>query len=249
MGTNKLPRTIVFSLSIHRGEARFAAVLVMAFEDGLDSLNELAAEFLGPIETEYLSTLRSERRRNSYLLGRYAAKLALREPLSEPDPKGIEIVKGVFEQPIVRSGRKGGWGVTISHAGSLAVCLAFPSEHPLGVDVERIDEARQETILSQLSPREIGWVESSATDRQRVTTALWAAKEALSKVLTTGLMTPIHIYNLSEFSRIDSGIWEGWFQNFGQYKVRVWTGLTYVLAITMPKRSAFKPTADFCALL
>jgi phosphopantetheinyl transferase len=35
--------------------------------------------------------------------------------------------------------------------------------------------------------------------------ALWTAKEALSKVLCTGLMSPVEIYNLSEFSRISSG--------------------------------------------
>ena len=249
MDPSKLPRSVSHLLSMHRGETCFTAVLVMAFEDGLDSLNELAAEFLGPIETTYFSALRSERRRKSYLLGRYAAKLALRGPLAEPDPKGIEIVKGVFEQPIVHSVRKGGWGVTISHADSLAVCLAFPAGHPFGVDVERIDQARQETILSQLSPEETGWVESSTTDRHRVATALWAAKEALSKVLTTGLMTPLRIYNLSEFSPIGSGAWEGLFQNFGQYKVRVWTGRTYVLSIVMPKRSTLEHTADFCAFL
>jgi phosphopantetheinyl transferase len=249
MDPGKLPRTVSHPLTILRGETRLAATLVMAFEDGIGSLNELAAEFLGPIETAYFSTLRSERRQKSYLLGRYAAKLALREPPFEPDPRGVEILKGVFEQPIVHSAKKGAWGVTISHSDSLAVCLAFPAGHPFGIDVERIDRARQETILSQLSPLEIAWVESAAADGPRVATALWAAKEALSKVLTTGLMTPLHIYNLSEFSRIDSGVWEGCFENFGQYKVRVWTGLTYAMSIAMPKRSAFEPLGNFCALL
>jgi 4'-phosphopantetheinyl transferase len=249
MDPNKLPRTVSHSLRIQRGETCLTAVLVMAFEDGPGPFTELAAEFLGPLETAYFSTLRSERRQKSYLLGRYAAKLALREPLSEPNPKGIEILKGVFEQPIVHSERKGGWGVTISHSESLAVCLAFPAGHPFGVDVERIDQARQETIRSQLSPQEIAWVESAPIDGQRVATALWASKEALSKVLTTGLMTPLHIYNLSEFSRIDSGIWEGCFQNFGQYKVRVWAGASYVLSIVMPKRSVLEQTVNLSAFL
>jgi 4'-phosphopantetheinyl transferase len=245
----KLPQTVSHSLSIRRAETGLQAPLVMVFAEDTGWLNELAAQFLGPIEAAYFSTLSSERRRKSYLLGRYAAKLALREPLAEPDPKCIEIVKGVFEQPIVHFGRTGGWGVTISHSDSLAVCLAFPVGHPMGVDVERIEEARQKTILSQLSPQEISWVESAATDRQRVATALWAAKEALSKVLTTGLMTPFQVYNLSEFSRIDSGIWEGLFQNFAQYKVRVWAGATFVLSIAMPKRSVLEQPADLSAFL
>src|SRR5260370_4506801 len=249
MNPSKLPRTVSHSLCIQRGETCLTAMLVMAFEDGPGSFTELAAEFVGPLENAYCSTLRSERRQKSYLLGRYAAKLALREPLSERNRKVVEILKGVCEQPIVQSERKGGWGVTISHSDSLAVCLAFPAGHPFGVDVERIDQARQETILSQLSPQEISWVKSAPTDGQRVATALWASKEALSKVLTTGLMTPLHIYNLSEFSRIDSGIWEGCFQNFGQYKVRVWAGASYVLSIAMPKQSVFEPPAKFCSVL
>src|SRR5258708_39152562 len=104
MNPSKLPRTVSHSLCIQRGETCLTAMLVMAFEDGPGSFTELAVEFFGPLETAYFSTLRSERRQKSYLLGRYAAKLALREPLSEPNPKGVEILKAFFEQPIVHSG-------------------------------------------------------------------------------------------------------------------------------------------------
>ncbi len=249
MDPSKLPRTVSHSLCIQRGETCLTATLIMAFDDGAGSSNELAAEFLGPIETAYFSTLRAERRRKSYLLGRYAAKRALSEPLSEPDLKCIEIVKGVFEQPIVHSGGKGGWGVSISHTDSLGICLAFPAGHPMGVDVERIDPGRHETIRSQLSPQEITWVESAAADRSAVATGLWAAKEAISKVLVTGLMSPFQIYNLSEFSRIDPRIWEGRFQNFSQYKVWVWVCSTYVLSIVLPNRSTLERMPNFCAFL
>lgn len=244
-----LPRTILHSLNIRRGEVYLAATLGMSFDNGIYSLDELAAELLGPAESAYFSTLRSERRRKSYLLGRYAAKLALKEQLSEPDPKCIEIVKGVFEQPIVHARRNGGWNITISHADGLAVSLAYPTGHPMGIDVERIDQARQETILSQLCSEEIAWVESAATDQQRVATALWTAKEALSKVLTTGLMSPLQIYRLTEFSPIGPNVWEGLFLNFGQYKARVWAGSAYVLSIAMPKRSTFERSGSLCAFL
>src|SRR5258708_3933229 len=115
MDPSKLPRTVSHSLCIQRGETCLTATLIMAFDDGAGSSNELAAEFLWANETASFSTPHAERPRKSYLLGRYAAKRALSEPLSEPDLKCIEIVKGVFEQPIVHSGGKGGWGVSISH--------------------------------------------------------------------------------------------------------------------------------------
>jgi 4'-phosphopantetheinyl transferase len=71
-----------------------------------------------------------------------------------------------------------------------------------------------------------------------IATALWTIKEALSKVLCTGLMAPIQVYNLTEFQPIDSGIWESLFQNFGQYKAVTWIGSSHVLSLVLPKRSS-----------
>ena len=249
MEPENLPRAVIRSFDISRGQVHLRAGLVMVFDDRIRSMGELAMTLLGPTEKDYFLTLRSEKRQKSYLLGRYAAKLALKDLLSEPDLRSIEIVKGVFEQPIVQCKSQAGWGVSIGHTGLLAAGLAFPIGHPMGIDIERIDPTRQETIFSQLSSQEVEWIEQTGPDRDRVATAFWAAKEALSKVLTTGLMTPLQIYNLTEFSRIDSGVWEGRYQNFAQYKVRVWTGSTYVLAITLPQRSMMEQAGDLCAAL
>ena len=237
MSSFKHPHALSWPLIIRRGEAQLKAAQVTVFDDPASNLIEFAAEFLGPRESAYLSTLRFARRQQSYLLGRYAAKLALRDLLTEPDLRAIEIVRGVFEQPIVQCARSHRWCVTISHAGSLAVALAFPAGHPMALDTEQIDSARYETILSQLSNQEIEWIEANAERKLQLATALWTAKEALSKVLCTGLMSPIQIYNLSEFSRISSGNWEGHFQNFGQYKTTTWIGTSYATSIVLPKRS------------
>jgi phosphopantetheinyl transferase (holo-ACP synthase) len=95
---------------------------------------------------------------------------------------------------------------------------------------------RYETILSQLSNQETQWIEAGA-EKLQLATALWIAKEALSKVLCTGLMSPVQIYNLSEFRRDSSGNWEGTFQNFGQYKTMTWIGTSHAVSIVLPKRS------------
>lgn len=244
-----LPDAVCYRLNIRRGDAHLDAVLAIVLGNDVVSLNEVAAQVLGPIEREYFSSLRFERRQKSYLDGRYAAKLALREAISEPDLRSIQIVKGVFEQPIVRCERNAGWAVTLSHAESLAIGLAYPAGHPMGVDVERIDETRHETILSQLSQQEISWVESVAAGRHEVATALWTAKEALSKILTTGLMSPVQIYSLAEFNQINSGLFEVQFQNFAQYKALVWTGRRHVMSIAMPKQSMIGEVSDLCATL
>ena len=91
-------------------------------------------------------------------------------------------------------------------------------------------------------------MEAAGKDRVEISTALWTAKEALSKIPCTGLMSPIQIYNLSEFRTISPGTWEGLFHNFGQYKAKTWTGATHALSIVLPKRSnlvANHEIADF----
>jgi 4'-phosphopantetheinyl transferase len=235
---SKLPHTLSWPLTILRGDDKLTAGLVVAFDGEGCCLSELAADFLGPAEQAYFSTLRFVRRQRSYLLGRYAAKLALRDLLHESDLRALEIARGVFDQPIALCTRNQGWGVTISHAESLAVALAFPAGHPMGIDIERVDSARCETIFSQLSDEEINWVRAIGGNKPEIATALWTTKEALSKVLCTGLMTPIQIYKLTEFQPIGSGIWEGLFQNFGQYKAVTWIGSFHVLSLVLPKRSS-----------
>jgi 4'-phosphopantetheinyl transferase len=216
---------------------RLRAMMVVVFSDSSNTWMEAATKLLGETEIAYFSSLRSARRQASYLLGRYAAKAALSALLSEPNLRAIEIERGVFEQPIVRYDGNGEWDVTISHTEDLAVALAYPAGHPMGIDLERIDPRQHETILSQLSEREIGWLSLRSAEKLQFASALWAAKESLSKVLRTGLMASIRVYDLAEFNLADSKVWEGFFQNFAQYKARVWIGSNHVLSIALPKRS------------
>jgi phosphopantetheinyl transferase len=236
-------------LTILCGADKLTAGLVAAFDSEGYCFSELAADFLGPAEQAYFSTLRFVRRQRSYLLGRYAAKLALRDLLHESDLRAIEIARGVFDQPIARCARNQGWGVTISHAEPLAVALAFPAGHPMGIDIERFDSARCETIFSQLSDEEINWVKAFGGNKPEIAIALWTTKEALSKVLCTGLMTPIQVYNLTEFQPIGSGIWRGLFRNFGQYKALTWIGSFHVLSLVLPKRSGIALESNFREVL
>ena len=81
-------------------------------------------------------------------------------------------------------------------------------------------------------------VERAGVHRIDVASGFWTAKEALAKVLTTGLMGPFQVYNLAEFRLTSAGTWEGFFQNFAQYKTTVWIGSSYAFAIVLPKRTA-----------
>ena len=238
MTARDCPRTLVRSLELRREDQQLKGTLVLVFDNQAFPVAELAREILGGHEWAYFSKLHHGVRQKSYLLGRYAAKLALSELLVEKDLQAIEVVRGVFEQPVVQYNQNRGYSVTISHAGSVAVALAYPAGHPMGIDIERLDKARYQTIVSQLSDQEMTLVEGAGVDRLKMATGFWTAKEALAKVLTTGMMSPLQVYNLAEFRLTSTGTWEGLFQNFAQYKTAVWIGSSYTFATVLPKRTA-----------
>src|SRR3569623_980826 len=58
-------------------------------------------EFLGPSERKYLETLRFPVRQTTFLLGRLAAKRAISTMKDGASPAEIDILKGVFEHPVL----------------------------------------------------------------------------------------------------------------------------------------------------
>ena len=127
--------------------------------------------------------------------------------------------------------------MTISHCDEIAMALAFPSGHPMGVDIEQIDPDRLVAIRSQLSSVEREWARCADADEISFSTLIWTAKEALSKALICGLMSPMEILNLAEFYPLGDRMWGGLFQNFGQYKFVGWIASTSAMSVVLPKKT------------
>jgi 4'-phosphopantetheinyl transferase len=235
---------------LRRESLHVDTVFGFVFARDYPAILDQAGEFLAPAEAAYFAGLHYLRRQQSFLLGRYAAKLALQRLLRAADPKAIEIGRGVFEQPLISYLSPRAPGVTISHCDEIAVALAFPSGHPMGVDVEQIDPDRLVTIRSQMSAVEREWARSVGADEPGFSTLIWTVKEALSKALICGLMSPMEIFNLAEFYPIGHGVWGGLFQNFGQYKFMGWISRTVAMSVVLPKKSeAAQGVLDFEAVL
>jgi 4'-phosphopantetheinyl transferase len=246
----RIPAGSIQVFPLTREGQQIDTVFGFVFTREYPALVQCIAEFLASPEAAYFAALHFLRRQQSFLLGRYAAKLALQYALQAPDLKAIEIGRGVFEQPVVSHLSAKTPGVTISHCSEIAVALAFPAGHPMGVDIERIDPARMTTIQSQLSPTECAWTRSAAADEITLSTLIWTAKEALSKALTCGLMSPMEILNLSEFYPLGNSVWEGLFQNFAQYRFVGWTSRTLAMSVVLPKKSkTVGPGLDFDAVI
>ena len=156
-----------------------------------------APVMLGPSELLLFDRLRFAPKRQSFLLGRLAAKRALSAMLGESDLRAIAIRAGVFGQPLIQHPRALGVDVTLSHSSGVAVALAFPVDWPMGIDFESVADNAVTTVMAELgtSPDEEAWLAEVALEKSAACGVLWGAREALGKSLKTGLNSPLALFS------------------------------------------------------
>jgi phosphopantetheinyl transferase len=215
----------------------------------LAALETEVCSVLHPAELEKLAALKFDRRRLSFLLGRFAAKAALRCWVGQGQPTDWEIASGVFGQPLVRGPHAADLTVSLAHAQESGAALVTERGHPVGVDFETVAIERIEALRSQVVPEEVVLAKALVPEEIEYLTLLWTAKEALSKATGTGMMTPFPLMSLETLKQE-----RGWliseFKNFGQY--RAWSvRLSDVwLSVVLPKKTELTcDTAWLCQSL
>lgn len=153
----------------------------------LNELLKCSITFLSASELRKLSMMTSDRRRESFLRGRAAAKRAICLGFAGTASQW-DIASGVFGQPVVSYplSVKPPVHVSISHSSSTGVALSTPATWPAALDVEEIAERNRAALNNQLTQQERKWCDSSKHPLAAAT-ALWSLKEAASKVLGGGL--------------------------------------------------------------
>jgi 4'-phosphopantetheinyl transferase len=66
---------------------------------------------------------------------------------------------------------------------------------------------------------------------------IWTIKEAVSKAIKVGLMTPFATLEISSLHRLSDGGLLCYFKNFAQYKCYSWIIGKWILSIAIPKNS------------
>lgn len=165
----------------------------------LSDYRDLAA-CLHPGEVPYYQRLKVERRRQSYLLGRYTAKKALTAYGGGGDPTQILIGYGHFGQPVVRCDWLRNAEVSITHADSVAAALAGAEGCQAGIDIEPVDPGRLDLLRVQATAAELAMLRSVPLAEAPALTLLWTAKEALAKALKIGFTVPMELF---EVERVD----------------------------------------------
>ena len=191
---------------------------------------------LHPQERIFYGNFKFTKRQSSYLLGRLTAKRAIAALTGEAVLDRILIEQGFFNQPVV-SRPEQNIQVSITHCGNLGGALAFPEVCPMGIDIETIDYSKVKVLETQITSGENEILASLGQTYVRGLTIIWTAKEALSKVLKTGLLTPLYIFEMDTIFVDKQGEVIGYFKNFPQYQAKFFYGKTYVCAIVYPKKT------------
>ncbi|MFI8497150.1 beta-ketoacyl synthase N-terminal-like domain-containing protein [Streptomyces sp. NPDC085524] len=150
--------------------------------------------YLGAAERAVYEGL-SPRARAPWLLGRIAAKDALRGLLWDAGagpvfPAEVPIGNDAAGRPLAEGPLTGGFRLSIAHKDRIAVALAHPSR-AAGIDVEPVTADPDALVRIALGPDELRLAERLAaregTGLPAALTALWCAKEAAAKAEGSGL--------------------------------------------------------------
>ena len=166
---------------------------------------------LSPAERAHLAGLPTEKRRQDWLLGRVAAKTAVRELVPVPWA-GFSVLPGPEGAPRLTGPGVEGLAVSLSHGHGRALAWARPAGPGgalPGVDLELVRPRPDGTLRFYLHPDERDPVLAlppgegeTPGPRDRLSVLLWALKEAAFKALTpprgVGLLD-VHLTLLDPF--------------------------------------------------
>jgi 4'-phosphopantetheinyl transferase len=147
-------------------------------------------DWLSARELDALSCMGFTRRRWSWRLGRWTAKLAIARRLGGGlVPRDVEIVAAADGAPEVYiGGEPSPVRVSISHTGDVSLCALGPHRMLLGCDVETVEYRGEMFARDYFARSELERVlEERRDQREIVETLVWSAKESALKAIRDGL--------------------------------------------------------------
>ena len=156
----------------------------MAYQIEIVDLTHLppADGILSPREQAFYQTLRFPKRRSEWLGGRFALKQVVGKLCHVDNLKQIEVLAQKSGKPkLMIGGSISSLAYSITHSNGFAVAAASATEQLLGIDLEKIEHRIDAWKHDFFHPDEL------TRDGDEFLTALWTQKEALAKLLGTGL--------------------------------------------------------------
>ena len=173
---------------------------------------------------------RLTRRKVSYICGRLAGKYAVSMFYPKEKMKEIEIENGIFHEPYIPVLSKTPAFLSIAHSGQVGVALASKKIHHIGIDLEENSPDYASKIRLILND-----AEKKILCEEQLEILSWTAKEALSKVLMTGMNTPLKIYEIIEVDK-KFDLYYSKFRYFPQYKAISMYFYSYWITFVVPEQ-------------
>ncbi|MFI8494448.1 4'-phosphopantetheinyl transferase family protein [Peribacillus butanolivorans] len=199
---------------------------------------EYADEIFNEQEWKYLNLQKGIKRIIEAKKSLYCGKIAIMEflDIGLSEIKNISLLKGVFGQPVIVNNLLPSinLGISITHTDKTFGILIFDQLHPMGIDIEtktKTDSEFLETYLTECEKKLIK--ESNGVLSKEI---FFSAKESLSKILKTGLTSPLQIYEISKFDIKNNSI-SLFYENFTQYKSTVELVKDEIRSVTFPVNS------------
>lgn len=152
--------------------------------------------------------------------------------------KNVSLLKGVFGQPIIVNNlfllMNMNIGISITHTDKTFGILIFDQLHPMGIDIETKTKTDSEFLETYLTETEKKMIKDSEGLLSKE--IFFSAKESLSKILKTGLTSPLEIYEISKVEMNHDNI-SLFYRNFSQYKSTVVLVNDEIRSVTFPINS------------
>lgn len=220
---------------LERKNVNFKAGFCIINEDLPNLIKKVA--MLHPDEKTYFETLKFDRRKKSYLLGRIASKQAVLILLDKYRAiDSFSVGFGVFQFPVIKNIQEQNVQVSITHCDNYGIAFSFLEEHPLGVDIEKIDDTKIKTMSSFIFDQEYDLISSCSIGLAIGSTLIWTIKESLSKVLKTGLTIDFKLLEIASLKKMGA-TYISTFKYFSQYKVISQKTGNYMCSIVLPKKT------------
>lgn len=146
-------------------------------------------DWLTPWEVQFAASRQVPKRREEWRLGRWTAKLAVRDWLGAGPVSEIEIRPRPDGAPeaVVRGGLCP-CAISISHSHGRAICAVGPSGSSPGCDIELVEEREPSFVADYFTGAEFAYIASlPEAVRALATTLVWSAKESALKAIGEGL--------------------------------------------------------------
>ncbi|MGB3464994.1 MAG: 4'-phosphopantetheinyl transferase superfamily protein [Cyclobacteriaceae bacterium] len=177
-----------------------------------------------------------DKRKHSYLLGRLASKYAISNLITDQGLHTISVTEGIFQFPVVEFLTSSHLQLSISHCDDIGLALAYPEAHPVGIDIEEINEKSTDALGSIVNDAEVSLLQHLPLSNVEGMSLIWTAKEALSKIFRTGMMLSFSTLELSTIKSADEYLISE-FKHAGQYKAYSFIYTGYAISIVIPGRS------------